>query len=110
MRRLHPMLLSRDRSPLFLLTWTLMHRIDEHSPLHGRTSEELLASQAEIVMAFSGIDETLERPIYAHHNVPASQMLFGQGFVDMMPEEDGQGQCFDFANFNRTQPCPCAPA
>ena len=110
MRRLHPMLLNRDRSPLFLLTWTLMHRIDEHSPLHGRTSEELLASQAEIVMAFSGIDETLERPIYAHHNVPASQMLFGQGFVDMMPEEDGQGQCFDFANFNRTQPCPCAPA
>jgi hypothetical protein len=28
--------------------------------------------------------------------------------VDMMPEGDGRGQCFDFANINRTHHCPCA--
>ncbi len=106
MRRLHPMALTRDRSPLFLLTWTLMHPIDVHSPLRGRTSSDLRAGQAEIVMAFSGVDATLERPIYAHHHVPAPGVLFGQGFDDMMQEEEGQGQCFDFANFNRTHPSP----
>jgi inward rectifier potassium channel len=106
MRRLHPMTLNRDRSPLFLLTWTLMHPIDHHSPLHGRTPGELAASQAEILISFSGIDETLERPIYAHNNYAVSQVLFGQGFVDMMQEEDGGGQSFDFTNFNRTYLCP----
>ena len=106
MRRLHPLALNRDRSPLFLLTWTLMHPIDQHSPLHGRSPRELAASGADIVVSFSGIDETLERPIHAHHNYPISQVLFGQGFVDMMHEADGEGQSIDFANFNRTYSCP----
>jgi inward rectifier potassium channel len=106
MRRLHPLTLNRERSPLFLLTWTVMHPIDQHSPLHGRTPRELAASCADIVVSFSGIDETLERPIHAHHNYPISQVLFGHGFVDMMQEEDGEGQSFDFANFNRTYLCP----
>ena len=83
-----------------------MHPIDEHSPLHGRTPAELAASGADIVVSFSGIDETLERPIHAHHNYPTSQVLFGQGFVDMMQDENGEGQSFDFANFNRTYRCP----
>jgi len=106
MRRLHPLTLNSDRSPLFLLTWTVMHPIDQHSPLHGRTPRELAASGADIVVSFSGIDETLERPIHAHHNYPISQVLFGQGFVDMMHEADGEGQSIDFANFNRTYSCP----
>jgi inward rectifier potassium channel len=106
MRRLHPMTLNRDCSPLFLLTWTVMHSIDQHSPLYGRTPQELSTSQADIVVSFSGIDEILDRPIHAHHNYPLSQVLFGHGFVDMMQEEDGEGQSFDFANFNRTHLCP----
>jgi inward rectifier potassium channel len=106
MRRLHPMILNRDCSPLFLLTWTVMHPIDQHSPLHGRTPQELSASGADIVVSFSGIDEIMERPIHAHHNYPLSQVLFGQAFVDMMQEEDGDGQSFDFANFNRIYACP----
>jgi len=105
MRRLHPLTLSRERSPLFLLTWTVMHPIDQHSPLHGRTPRELAASGADIVVSFSGIDETLERPIHAHHNYPISRVLFGQAFVDMMQEADGEGQSFDIANFNRTYSC-----
>jgi inward rectifier potassium channel len=50
----------------------LMLPIDDHSPLHGRTPRDLAASQAELLIFFSGIDETLERPIYAHHNFTAS--------------------------------------
>ncbi|MCP9798802.1 ion channel [Cyanobium sp. Lug-B] len=110
MRRLHPLVLNRDRSPLFLLTWTLMHPIDDRSPLRGRTPRDLAAGEAEILVSFRGIDATLERPIYAHHHLPASRVLFGEGFVDMMQEEEGQGQRIDFANFNRTHPCPCASA
>ena len=109
MRRLHPLALRRDRSPLFLLTLTLMHPIDDRSPLRGRTPRDLAIGEAEILVSFRGIDETLERPIYAHHHLPASRVLFGQGFVDMMQEE-GQGQSIDFANFNRTHVCPGAAA
>ncbi len=107
MRRLHTMTLSRDRSPLFLLTWTLMHPIAAHSPLHGLTPQDLAARNADILISFSGIDETLERPIYAHHCYSFTDVLFGRGFVDMMQEE-GECKSFDFANFNQTYTCPSA--
>ncbi len=103
MRRLHPMTLSRDRSPLFLLTWTALHPIDEHSPLHGLSMEELEAQHAELLISFRGIDQTLDRSIHALHHYPFSQVLFGYDFVDMMQEEDDQGRSFDFANFSRTR-------
>ncbi len=106
MRRLHPLALNRDRSPLFLLTWTLMHPIDDRSPLRGRTPRDLAAGEAEILVSFRGIDETLERPIHAHQNYPISQVLFGQAFVDMMREDEDEGQRFEAANFNRTHLCP----
>jgi inward rectifier potassium channel len=106
MRRLHPLALNRDHSPLFLLTWTLMHPIDDRSPLRGRTPRDLAAGEAEILVSFRGIDETLERPIHAHQNYPISQVLFGQAFVDMMREDEDEGQRFEAANFNRTHLCP----
>ncbi len=105
MRRLHPMTMSRDRSPLFLLTWTAMHPIDSNSPLHGLTVDELAAQHAELLISFRGIDEILDRSIYAHHNYAFSQVLYDHDFVDMMQEDDDQGRCFDFVNFNRTQGC-----
>ena len=58
-----PLNLLRNNSPLFLLTWTAMHPIDQESPLLGATANSLRAGNAEIVISFSGIDEILERPI-----------------------------------------------
>jgi inward rectifier potassium channel len=34
-RHVHELQLARPRLPLFALAWTLMHRIDETSPLNG---------------------------------------------------------------------------
>lgn len=108
LRRLYPMTLSLEHSPLFLLTWTAMHPIVQSSPLYGLSLHELDASHADVVVSFSGIDETLDRPIHAHHNYPISQLLFGQAFVDMMRQDDDAGQSFQLASFNRTHHCPSA--
>jgi inward rectifier potassium channel len=41
MRRLHELKLVRDQSPVFLLSWTVMHPINENSPLYGLTTESI---------------------------------------------------------------------
>lgn len=43
---IHDLRLLRDRNPVFALTWTLVHAIDERSPLHGLESAQLAASQS----------------------------------------------------------------
>ena len=39
MRRFEELRLVRSRTPLFALSWTVMHRIDETSPLYGQTPD-----------------------------------------------------------------------
>jgi inward rectifier potassium channel len=103
MRRLIPLALRRSEGIVFMLMWTVMHPIDQHSPLHGLGRQELEAARAELLAAFSGIDETLERPIHARHNYPAAQIAFDQRFVDMV-ETDGEGHILHFELLDSIEP------
>lgn len=104
MRRLRPLPLERDQGIAFLLIWTAMHRIDATSPLHGMGPEQLQAMNAELVVAFSGIDETLERPVHARASWPVERIAFGRCFVDMLQQEDGVTR-IDWSLFDRTRHC-----
>ncbi len=44
MRRFFELPVLRPRTPLFFLTWQVIHPIDENSPLYGETMKSLLAS------------------------------------------------------------------
>jgi inward rectifier potassium channel len=105
MRRLKPLALERDQGIAFLLIWTAMHRIDASSPLHGMGPDQLRELNAELVVAFSGIDETLERPVHARTSWPAEQIAFGCCFVDMLEQHNGEAR-IDWSLFDRTRRCP----
>ena len=105
MRRLRPLALQRDQGISFLLVWTAMHRIDADSPLYGLGHEQLRHLNAELVVAFSGVDETLERPVHARSSWSVDQIQFGYCFVDML-EHQGAETRIDWTLFDRTRPCP----
>jgi inward rectifier potassium channel len=105
MRRLLPLALRRDHGVAFLLTWTGIHVIDAASPLHGLTEEDLERAQADLLVAFSGIDETLERPIHARHHYPPAAIRFDHCFVDMV-QHHGEQRLIDWSQFHRIRPCP----
>ena len=65
MRRFDDLPTVRARSPLFFMTWTVIHRIDEASPFHGETRESLLARRAEVLVVIKGLDETFVSTIHA---------------------------------------------
>jgi inward rectifier potassium channel len=99
MRRLIPMALKRSEGIVFMLMWTAMHPIDAHSPLQRLEPRELAARRAEVMVAFSGIDETLERPLHARYNYPVAKIAFGQRFVDVVEQKD-DGIILHFERFD----------
>jgi inward rectifier potassium channel len=105
MRRLKPLALERDQGIAFLLIWTAMHRIDASSPLHGMGPDQLRELNAELVVSFSGIDETLERPVHARTSWPAERIAFGCCFLDMLHNINGEPG-IDWSLFDRTRLCP----
>ncbi|MBE9154515.1 ion channel [Cyanobium sp. LEGE 06113] len=114
MRRLLPLPLERDQGIAFLLVWTAQHRIDASSPLHGLSVEALERLNAELVVSFSGVDETIERPIHSRCSWPMSRIGFGLCFLDMVEVEqvkDGDDRHrIDWSAFDRTRNCPLKPA
>src|SRR5579883_1835116 len=75
MRRFHDLHVARRRTPAFSLTWTIMHPLDEKSPLWGATPESLKADQVEVVVTLTGTDETFAQPVYARHSYIADEIV-----------------------------------
>jgi inward rectifier potassium channel len=53
-RRIHDLTLVRNRHPVFLFGWTMLHVIDDASPLAGETSESLSAAPRLLLLTVSG--------------------------------------------------------
>lgn len=102
-RRWHELPLSRNVSPIFALTWTVFHPIDEGSKLFGETAASLAQKQAEIVVTMTGIDATLSSSIHARHSYVAHELRFGEKFVDIFSMVDGR-RAIDLARFHETEP------
>src|SRR5271169_5269532 len=56
-RRIIDLPLLRSQHPMFVLGWTIMHIIDDASPLNSETAESLQNSKAAFVLSLSGTDE-----------------------------------------------------
>ena len=104
MRRFQELTLVRPRSPLFALSWTVMHSIDENSPLYGQTPESLSEQQAELICLLSGTDETLAEQIFARHAYKPHQILWHHRFVDVLSFNASGRRIVDLTRFHRTVP------
>jgi inward rectifier potassium channel len=100
MRRFYDIPLIRNQSPLFALSWTVMHAIDENSILHDVTHEDMIDSEMEILVTLTGIDETLSQNIYARHSFLASEIHWNMRFVDIITKMRDGRRCVDYTKFN----------
>jgi inward rectifier potassium channel len=103
MRRFHDLTLARARTPIFSLSWTVMHPIAADSPLHGATPESLDRQDARIIVTMTGIDETFSATIHARHIYPASAILWNHRFVDILGESDDGVPTLDYRRFNQVE-------
>jgi inward rectifier potassium channel len=102
MRRLHELKLVRDQSPVFLLSWTVMHTIDQSSPLYGLTLETMERLHAQILVSLTGVDETIEGTIHARHIYAARNLMFDRRFVDVIHMGNDGHRYLDYRHFHET--------
>lgn len=88
LRRFYDLKLERARSPMFALSWMIMHRIDETSPLYGITAHAIEEGDMRLAVTISGVDETFAAGINARYNYSHEDILFERRFVDIFIEGD----------------------
>ncbi len=104
LRRLYELKLERERTPMFALSWSVMHIIDDHSPLFKITADTLHEENALFVVTLSGVDATLAEAIHVRHLYAADDLVDNVKFVDVMSDTDDGRIRLDFTRFHDIEP------
>jgi inward rectifier potassium channel len=75
--------LERRSVAFFPLTWTVVHPIDENSPVYGMTEADLRASEAEFLVLLTATDETFATVVHQRSSYKSDEIRFGSRFVSV---------------------------
>lgn len=104
MYRMREMALVRDRTPQLGRTWTVMHLIDETSPLYGATPASCDRDEVELIVAIVGMDGTSLQPVHGRKRYLAGDLVWGARLADVLSElPDGRLQ-LDVRRFDDVVP------
>jgi inward rectifier potassium channel len=90
-RKYDQLTLERSRVTFFPLSWTVVHPIDEKSPMFGMTSAEFFAKDAEVMILLTGTDETFSTVVHGRSSYKPDEILFGHKFVNLYNPIDDNG-------------------
>ena len=102
--RVYDLKLDRERSSAFAMSWTVMHKIDDGSPLFGKTAADLAIEEATLNVAISGQDETLNDTVHARQSYEPENVVFGSHFADILFERESGKWSVDFTKFHDVKP------
>jgi inward rectifier potassium channel len=82
--------LEREKVLFLPLTWTVVHPIDEESPLRGATPESLAQQQAEIMILIKAYDDTFSQTVLSRYSYRHDEFMWSKRFSPAF-EVDGEG-------------------
>jgi inward rectifier potassium channel len=88
MRRFARLTLERPSIYFFPLPWTIVHPIDETSPLWGLDSDALAAKQAEVMILIRGYDDTFSQTVHTRNSYRFDEITFGRKFTPIFHVDD----------------------
>jgi inward rectifier potassium channel len=104
-RRIHDLALRRNNSPIFGLSWTVYHVLDEASPLFHLSTESLVGETSNIIVTFQGTDDRLAATVHTRYSYNASDIRIDEKLVDIIKiDPETNVRYLDFDEFHRTVP------
>jgi inward rectifier potassium channel len=105
-RRFHTLKLHFDRLITFPVVLTLLHTIDEQSPLHGMTPEALQDTDARFVASVVGIETVIQAAVQSQKDYSWRDVRFGERFVEIYTQT-GEGRLtVDYGRLHDTESAP----
>ncbi|MFO0357157.1 MAG: ion channel [Sphingobacteriaceae bacterium] len=91
-REFYNLTLEIDRINFLALSWTIVHPIDEKSPIFGLSIEELNKRDVEVIILIKGVNDTFSSSVYSRHSYKASQFKEKAKFVPLKQDVDVRGK------------------
>jgi inward rectifier potassium channel len=74
------------------LSWTIVHPIDDKSPLNGLTQKEMLERDLEVLILIKAINDTFSQTVHSRFSYKANDIVTNAKFRPMHQEPDKRGR------------------
>lgn len=103
-RTIYDLRLERPRMPLFALTWTLVHVLDDASPLAGLDRETLLGAEAHLFVTVEVRDVALGAVVHDLKEYSGDGILFGMRYQDAISFDERGRANADLRRLSAVEP------
>ena len=80
--------LERNRINLFPTSWTVVHPINDQSPIYGFSQEDLKTADAEIYVMVRGFDEVFSNTVLQRTSYTFNEIIYDAKFEKMYEESE----------------------
>lgn len=96
----HSLNLELDTITFFPLTWTIVHSIDEKSPLWGMEFDDIIRLNAEVIVLVEAFDETHSQSIYKIKSYAGKQWMNDKKFTRSFNADETSTIVLDINSIN----------
>ncbi len=91
-REFETLKLEINRINFLTLSWTIVHPIDDDSPIKGLTIEDLRERDAEMIILIKAVNDTFSQNVQSRHSYKANEMVERAKFKPLKQEADKNGR------------------
>jgi inward rectifier potassium channel len=102
-RKYTPLGLERSNVVFLPLAWTIVHPIDDSSPLKGKTAQDLAQLQAEFLVLVRAFDDTFFQTVHVRYSYRYDEVVWGARFVPNFEVDEHGHMVLDLARLSECQ-------
>jgi inward rectifier potassium channel len=101
-RKFKTLALEREKVYFLPLTWTVVHPIDENSPMQGIGPEDLRRLQGEFLILIKAFDDTFSQAVHARYSYTFDEIEWDSRFLPAFDVNNEGDMVLDLAQLDRS--------
>ena len=90
-RRFYPLEVERRKVSMLTMNWTIVHPLDENSPLKDMNKDDLEKTEAGFAILLRAFDDTFSQTVHSRTAYQANEIVWGAKFKPVFDRaEDGR--------------------
>jgi len=88
MRRFYPLEVERRKVSVLTMNWTIVHPLDENSPLVDMTQDDLEKSEAGFAILLRAFDDTFSQTVHSRTSYQYHEIVWGAKFKPVFDRDE----------------------
>ncbi|MCR8556357.1 ion transporter [Mucilaginibacter sp. BJC16-A38] len=87
-RRFYPLEVERSKVSVLTLNWTVVHPLDENSPMIDMSKEDMIKSEAGFAILLRAFDDTFSQTVHSRTQYQGHEIIWGAKFKPVFDRDE----------------------